>query len=156
MFSMILAMDIRGLIGKNNDLPWHYPEDLKYFKSVTLHKKVVMGRKTFESIFNRLGHPLPHRKNVVVTRGDFFHDGIEVINNLSEFLSLPQEEEIIIMGGKQIYEQSIDLVDRMYITHIKKLYRGDTYIEIDYSKFNSKVIKETDELIFVVYERKVK
>ena len=90
MIAMVLAMDVHGLIGKNNDLPWHFPEDLKYFKSLTLNHTVLMGRKTFESIINRLGKPLPNRDNVVLTSKDIQYPNVQVIRDLDAFLKKNQ------------------------------------------------------------------
>ena len=156
MIAILLAMDIHGLIGKNNDLPWHYPEDLKYFKELTLNKKVLMGRKTFESIINRLGKPLPKRTNVVATKSDFTYEGVEVINNLREYLITRKDEDIFIIGGKQIYDQTIDLAEILYITHVKHIYNGDRFIQIDFSQFKESIINENSDLIFVKYERILK
>ncbi|MCF7923862.1 MAG: dihydrofolate reductase [Candidatus Izimaplasma sp.] len=154
MISLILAMDPNGLIGKNNDLPWNYPEDLKYFKRITLNKTVLMGRITFKSILNRLKKPLPNRKNIVITKSDFNYQDVKIINDLDAFLKKERDEEIIVIGGKSIYEQSFKYADKLYITHIKKEYKGDTYIKIDLSKFKQTIVEENDNLIFAVYERK--
>ena len=86
MISMIFAMDPTGLIGKNNDLPWDYPEDLQYFKYVTLNKTVLMGVTTFESIVQRLNKPLPNRKSIVASLDNYSYPGVEVINDLIGFL----------------------------------------------------------------------
>ena len=153
MLAMVLAMDVHGLIGNNNDLPWHFPEDLKYFKSLTIHHHVLMGRKTFESIKNRLGKPLPNRKNLVVTRQNLAIDGVQIIHDLESFLSQDHQDDIYIIGGKQIFDFTIDMVDVLYVTHVKHLYEGDTYLQIDFTKFTSTILKETDDLIFTKYER---
>jgi dihydrofolate reductase len=153
MISMIFAIDPTGLIGKNNDLPWNYPEDLQYFKYVTLNKTVLMGVTTFESIVTRLNKPLPNRKSIVASLNDFSYPGVEVISDLIGFLKKPHEEEIFVIGGKTIYELAFPYADRLYITHIKKVYEGDTYLDLDLSDF--KLIKSDDneELTFAVYER---
>lgn len=153
MISMIFAIDPTGLIGKNNDLPWNYPEDLQYFKYVTLNKTVLMGVTTFESIVTRLNKPLPNRKSIVASLNDFSYPGVEVISDLIGFLKKPHEEEIFVIGGKTIYELAFPYADRLYITHIKKVYEGDTYLDLDLSGF--KLIKSDDneELTFAVYER---
>jgi dihydrofolate reductase len=156
MLAIVLAMDIHGLIGKDNDLPWHYPEDLKYFKALTLGHKVLMGRKTFESIYNRLNKPLPNRENVVLTRQNLSFDGVEVIHDLDSYLDQAKEEDIYIIGGKEIFNQTIDLVDLLYVTHIKHIYEGDQYLQIDFSQFSCEIIKETDDLIFTKYSRRNK
>ena len=153
MISMIFAIDPTGLIGKNNDLPWDYPEDLQYFKYITLGKTVLMGVTTFESIVSRLKKPLPNRKSIVASLTDFSYPGVEVISDLESFLEKDHEEEIFVIGGKTIYEIALPYADRLYITHIKKVYEGDTYLDIDLSNF--KLIKSDDneELNFAVYER---
>ena len=155
MISLIFAIDKNNLIGKGNDLPWNYSEDLKYFKSVTSGKTVLMGQATFESIYGRIGKPLPNRNNIVATLDlDFKRDDVTIINDLISFLKQEHDEEIFIIGGKQIYTLSLPYADRLYITHIDKEYEGDVYFPtIDYSKYNK--IKETisGELNFSVYER---
>ncbi len=153
MISMIFAMDPTGLIGKNNDLPWNYPEDLQYFKYITLNKTVLMGVTTFESIVSRLNKPLPNRKSIVASLDNFSYPGVEVINDLIPFLKAPHNEEIFVIGGKTIYEIALPYADKLYITHVKKVYEGDTYLDIDLSNF--KLIKSDDneELTFSVYER---
>lgn len=154
MINLIVAIAKNNIIGKNNELPWHYPDDLKYFKKITTGKTVVMGRKTFESIISRNGKPLPNRKNVVVTRDvNYKYDGVTVINDLKSYLQAHKDEDIFVIGGKQIFEESLDFVDRFYITHIDKEYDGDTSLEINYQ--NLKEISKTKEgvLTFSVYER---
>ncbi|MFA6647162.1 MAG: dihydrofolate reductase [Candidatus Izemoplasmatales bacterium] len=153
MISMIFAMDPTGLIGKNNDLPWNYPEDLQYFKYITLNKTVLMGVTTFESIVARLNKPLPNRKSLVASLNEFSYPGVEVINDLESFLKKKHKEEIFVIGGKTIYEIALPYADKLYITHIKKVYEGDTYLDIDLNDF--KLIKSDDneELNFAVYER---
>ncbi|MDD3130044.1 MAG: dihydrofolate reductase [Candidatus Izemoplasmatales bacterium] len=153
MISMIFAMDPTGLIGKNNDLPWNYPEDLQYFKYITLNKTVLMGVTTFESIVARLNKPLPNRKSIVASLNEFSYPGVEVINDLESFLKKKHKEEIFVIGGKTIYEIALPYADKLYITHIKKVYEGDTYLDIDLNDF--KLIKSDDneELNFAVYER---
>ena len=150
---MVMAMDIHGLIGNNNDLPWHYPDDLKYFKNLTLNKKVLMGRRTFDSIVTRLNQPLPNRENIVATRNHFHYPDVHVINDVLGYIKDNDGEDIMIIGGKQIFDLTIELVDVLYITHIKHLFDGDQFMQIDFSKYHKHVIKETDDLIFARYER---
>lgn len=158
MISLIWAMDKNNLIGIDNDLPWHYSEDLKYFKEKTTGKKVIMGENTFYSILNRIGKPLPHRKNIVATLDtNFKRDDVEVTYDLIKFLKDNQdtEEEIFVIGGKQIYALSLPYAKRLYITHINKEHQGNVYFpEIDYSKYNIISKKIVDVLNFVIYERK--
>ena len=158
MISLIWAMDKNNLIGKDNDLPWHYSEDLKYFKEKTRGKKVIMGENTFYSIENRIHKPLPGRINVVATLNkDFHYEGVEVTFDLISYLKEHEndDEDIFVIGGKQIYVLSLPYAKRLYITHINKEYEGNIYFPtIDYNNYNI-INKETiNELDFVIYERK--
>mgnify|MGYP000910511862 CR=1 FL=1 len=155
MISIIVAISKNNVIGKNNSLPWYYPSDLQYFKKTTLNKKVVMGRKTFYSILEKNHKPLPNRTNIVVTRNkDFSYTGVIVIHNLIDFLKQPHEEEIFIIGGKEIYEQALPYVDRLYITHIDEAYEGDTYFPtIDFSQYHLISKQDDGKLSFCVYEK---
>jgi dihydrofolate reductase len=125
MISFVVAMDRNRLIGKENQLPWHLPADLAYFKKVTTGHTIVMGRKTYESI----GRPLPNRKNVVLTRSeDFEASGCEVVHHLDDVLQMAkQEEECFVIGGTQIFSLFWDSVDRLYVTFIDHEFEGDTY-----------------------------
>lgn len=116
MLSIIVAMADSQAIGINNNLPWEIKEDLQFFKNKTLNKKVVMGRKTFESI----GRPLPLRENIVLTRdrSEKPHDNVSYLT-LEEVLSYePLDEEVFVIGGSEIYELFLPHVQRMYITDI--------------------------------------
>ena len=117
------------VIGKNGDLPWHFSSDLKFFKEKTLGHPVVMGRVTYQSILNRLGKPLPGRKNIVLTRDTSFSDDrVTVIRDTSEIAKLAAPNEtLFIIGGAAIYQQTIDLADILYITHIDKEVEGDAF-----------------------------
>ncbi len=159
MFSLIVAFDQNQLIGNGNKMPWHLPEDLKYFKQKTMNHKVVMGYNTYQSILSYLGKPFPNRDNIILTYDDFSCD----FSNVDKCLSIPDflekyrdlDEEIFIAGGKSIYEQMIKYCDRLYITHIDKEYEGDTYFpEFDYSEFNLVSENKDGILNFCVYERK--
>lgn len=156
MIALIVALGKNNLIGKGNDLPWHYPEDLQYFKETTLHKTVLMGEATFHSIVARLHKPLPNRKSIVATLDHNFHyDGVEVIHDLFTFLKNPPKEDVFIIGGKQIYQLSLPYVDRMYITHVKADYEGDVFLEgIDFSKFDLISQKDQGDCSFCIYERR--
>ncbi|MDF2699329.1 MAG: dfrA [Haloplasmataceae bacterium] len=162
MLSIIVAFDKNQLIGKSNIMPWHYKEDLKYFKEKTMGKKVVMGSNTFNSILSYNNKPLPGRKNIVITRNIAKYNeysDIECFDQISNFLNTYQNvnEEIFIIGGKAIYEQFINYVNRLYITHINKEFEGDTYFpKFNYADFDLINQNEIGELNFCVYERKVK
>lgn len=120
MISLIAIIGKNNELGKNNTLVWNMPADLKYFRQITSGHPVIMGRKTFESI----GHPMPKRKNIVITRDtNYKKEGIEVVHSLEEALKtakapLAENEEIFIIGGEEIFKKSMDIADRLYITHV--------------------------------------
>lgn len=121
MISLIVAYARNQVIGKDGDMPWHLPADLKNVKELTTGQTIVMGRKTFESI----GKPLPNRKNVVLTRSQDFHpEGVDVVHTKEEVLAMG---DVIIFGGAEIYRQFLDVVDRLYITEIDLETEGDTF-----------------------------
>ncbi|MBU2916716.1 type 3 dihydrofolate reductase [Psychrosphaera sp. F3M07] len=122
--SLIAAMAKDRVIGKDNDMPWHLPADLKHFKKVTLGKPVIMGRRTFESI----GRPLPGRKNIVITRNQqWTHEGVEVVSSTELAMSLVAGvDEVMIIGGGKIYEQFLPQADILYLTFIDLDVDGDT------------------------------
>ncbi|MCF7925947.1 MAG: dihydrofolate reductase [Candidatus Izimaplasma sp.] len=155
MISLIVAMDKNRCIGKGNKLPWHYKEDLQYFKKTTMNKTVIMGEKTFESILAYLKKPLPNRTSVIASKTHYAHKDCETTDNIVDYLKrFPKDQEIFIIGGKTIYDITLDLADRLYITHINKEFDGDVFFrEIDYSKYKT-IKKETNgDLTFAVYER---
>lgn len=131
---LIVAVSRNGVIGRDNQLPWHLPEDLKFFKSVTMGKPILMGRKTFDSI----GRPLPGRTNIVITRDPQWHSaGVEVAQSLEAALQLGREachaagaEEIMVIGGEQIYRMSLPLADRLYLTQVDAEIEGDAYFPV--------------------------
>lgn len=125
MISIIVAKDKNGVIGKDNELIWHIPEDLKHFKNKTLGKVIVMGRKTYESI----GRPLPGRDNIVLTRDkEFRADGVDVVNSVDEVLTLLNtNDEVVIIGGDSVYKQFIKHADILYVTEIDHKFEGDTF-----------------------------
>lgn len=118
-------------IGKNNELLWHVPADLKRFKELTLGHPIIMGRKTFESILTILGKPLPGRTNIVITRDHTYtHEGVTVAHSLAEALSKAEEEnpkEIHIGGGAELYKQVLPQTDRLHLTFYDDDQAGDTY-----------------------------
>ncbi|MFA6257980.1 MAG: dihydrofolate reductase [Candidatus Paceibacterota bacterium] len=117
MISLIAAIGKNNELGKGNTLLWHMPADLKYFKDVTTLHPVIMGRKTFESI----GRPLPNRRNIVITRDlNYKKEGVELAYSLNEALNLfpDQNEEIFIIGGAELFKQTMPVADKLYITHI--------------------------------------
>ena len=153
MISLIFATDPNHLIGNNNDLPWNYSEDLKYFKAKTLNKTVLMGLETFNSILSINGKPLPRRNLVVASLEPFSYPNVTVIDDLFKYLKQSHEEEIFIIGGKTIYELSFPYADRLYITHIKKEHEGNVYLNFDLDDFTLVSQDKREDLIFAVYER---
>jgi dihydrofolate reductase len=123
--SLIVAMDENRLIGNANQLPWKLPADLAFFKRTTMGKPIIMGRKTYESI----GRPLPGRRNIVITRDPKFSaEGCEVVNAIDEALTrCSDHEELMLIGGATLYEQTIEQVSCMYITRIYHCFSGDTW-----------------------------
>ncbi|MEC9152095.1 MAG: dihydrofolate reductase [Pseudomonadota bacterium] len=128
---LICAMARNRVIGRNGDLPWQLPADLRHFKSVTMGKPIIMGRKTFESI----GRPLPGRKNIVVTRrANFVSDGVLISNNLTAAIALGKAiasednvDEIMVIGGGEIYAKALSDADRLYLTEVHADIDGDTF-----------------------------
>ncbi len=138
--SLVWAMAQNRVIGRNNQLPWYLPEDLKYFKRITLGKPVIMGRKTFDSI----GKPLPGRTNIVVTRNrDWSFEGVRIVDSLEAARELCENltivdgtEEAMIIGGAEIYRQAMPLADRLYLTEVHADVEGDaTFPEFDRSQW---------------------
>ena len=156
MINIIVAIANNGIIGSNGKLPWHYPEDLKYFKSITMGKKVLMGSKTFQSIIKQLGKPLPGRENIVVTRKKLSYPGVKVVNDLVSYIKqLPKDEELFIIGGRLIYEQTLPFANRLYITSIAKSYEGDvSFPPFDLNQFTLVSSKVSGDLTFQVFERR--
>ena len=158
--SLIVAMAKNRTIGANNMLPWRCPEDLKHFKALTMGHHIIMGRKTFDSI----GKPLPGRTTVVVTRDRSLKlPGCTVVNSLpSAIATCARDSQIFVVGGADIYAQTLNLADTLYITEIQKDVMGDAaFPEFDQSEWHevSREIhrQETPELLeyhFVEYRRK--
>ena len=146
ILSIIVAIDENRGIGKNNKLLVSIPEDLKRFNKITTGHPVIMGRKTFESILSYTKKPLPKRTNIVVTsNSDYKYKDCIVVSSLDkavEKAKLIDKKEIFIIGGAQIYQQAIDIVDRLYLTIVKGIFNADAFFP-DYSKF-SKIISKED------------
>ena len=138
--SIIVAIGENHAIGKNNQLLWHMPNDLKHFKDITSGRTIIMGRKTFDSV----GKPLPRRRNIVVTRQDITIPGCEVVKSIEDGLALcKDEDEVFIGGGAEIYKLAMHLTDRIYLTIIHKSFDADTFFpEID--KLEWKEVKRED------------
>lgn len=159
--SHIVAAAKNDVIGVNNALPWHIPEDLKFFREKTKGKALIMGRKTFESV----GHPLPHRLNVVVTRQkDYQANGAVVFASLQEAIEHCKAQtdqfgnEIFIIGGGEIFRESLPLVDTVYLTRIHADYPGEiTYPPLDPQEFEEVERQDRTDPVafsFLTYKRK--
>jgi dihydrofolate reductase len=124
ILSIIVAIAKNHAIGKDNKLLWYLPNDLKHFKDVTTGHTVIMGRKTFDSV----GKPLPKRRNIVVTRQAISIEGYEVVPSIEAAIELCKaEDEVFVVGGAEIYRQSIPLTDRIYLTIVDQDFEGDTF-----------------------------
>src|SRR5690625_431947 len=128
MISLLVAMDQNRVIGLNNDMPWHLPKDLKFFKQKTVGHTIVMGRKTFNSI----GRVLPDRKHVILTRNKnvIFPEGVAVLHDISEIKDLDNNhpnDELFIIGGGKVFEQVLPIAERMYITLIDETFEVYVY-----------------------------
>jgi dihydrofolate reductase len=123
MLAIIAAMDENQLIGVNNRLPWHLPDDLKYFKALTLGNSIIMGRKTFESI----GKPLKNRENIVVSSRLESQANITIASSLTQALEKAKCSKTFIIGGKQLFEEGLPLAQYLFLTRIEASLAGDTY-----------------------------
>lgn len=161
MFSIITAVSKNGVIGNDNCLLWHVPEDLKRFKELTMGKTIVMGRKTFES----LPFVLPGRNHIVLTKNKnfhFIHNNVKVLNNIEDIISTYKDssDEVFIIGGGEIYNLFLIHCQKLYITEILHEFNGDTYFpKINY--FNWNLTYESEIFIsnninykFINYEKK--
>ncbi len=162
---MIAAMTRNRVIGKNNDLPWHLPDDFKYFKEKTKGHHVILGRKNFESLPATF-RPLPHRTNIILTRNsDYKAEGTIIKSDLGEALGVARQngdDEPYIIGGGEIYELGLSVATRIYLTEIHTEIDGDTF----FPEFNEKLWKEVSRINhprderhmysfdFVIYDKK--
>ena len=151
--SIIAALAPNGAIGKDNKLIWNIPEDLQNFKKLTSGNVIVMGRKTYESI----GKPLPNRVNIVVSGSMAAVPGLIVCKDVDEAIveAKKHNKEIFIIGGANVFAQSINVADKMYLSYVKKEYEGDVFFpKIDINDW--KVVEQNDfsDFKFMVYERK--
>ncbi len=134
-------MGLNREIGVDNQLPWHLPKDLKHFKEITSGHPIIMGRKTYESI----GKPLPNRTNIVISRKkDWFEEGILIVGSIKEAIKFGQkiDEDIFIIGGGNIFEQTMDIADKLEVTEIKTNIEADTF----FPKIDPKIWTKTDEI----------
>jgi dihydrofolate reductase len=119
----IAAMSLNRVIGKDGKLPWHIPEDFKWFKTTTAGQAVLMGRKTYES----LGRPLPYRRNLVVTRGGDLGEGVEIVRDLAAFNPEDYPCDVWVIGGGEIYRQMLGRCEELYLSVIPRVVEGDAF-----------------------------
>jgi len=162
ILSLLLAADENNVIGKDNQLPWHLPNDLKYFKNQTWAMPILMGRKTFESI----GKPLQGRKSIVITRSkEWKFDGVEVVHSVEEAIEKAKEfgvKEIFVIGGAEIFQTAFEQANRIYLTRIHHRFDGDAFFpevsdkdwNLVQSRFCAANEKNKYDHTFQVWERK--
>lgn len=147
----IVAMAEDRVIGGNGTIPWHLPEDFRFFKKTTMGHAVVMGRKTYES----LGKPLPGRHNIVLTRRKISIPGVTIVNNLEELKNLEiATDDIFLIGGEEIYRLMLPECDELFITHVFKKVSGDTFFPSFEKEFDEgEVLLKTADFITRYYRR---
>ena len=149
IISLIVAVAKNRVIGKNNQLIWHLPKDMKFFMDTTIHHPVIMGRKNFESIPEKY-RPLKNRDNIIITRNEnYTAKGCVIVHSIEDGIKYVKKnlksDELFIIGGGEIYKKCLemDIVDRMYITHIETVFDGDTFFpEINRKNWTSETIME--------------
>jgi dihydrofolate reductase len=161
--ALIVAASQNNVIGLDNQLPWHLPEDLQYFKAVTMGKPILMGRKTYDSI----GRPLPGRTNIVLTRdANWSAEGVVVVNDLDSATAASEKacaaagvDELMIIGGEQIYRKFLPVAEKLYLTKVEAVVEGDAYFPAIDSDQWQQVAEKIPEKVgnysyrFVVLER---
>lgn len=146
----IVAMSSNRVIGRDGKLPWHLPEDLKFFKRTTMGHPILMGRKTFESI----GKPLPGRRNIVLSRTMPAREGVEVIGDVNELVAEPGQT-VFLIGGAQLFETLMPRCDGLYLTFIEHAYEGDTLLPPFEHLFGEpRVVEQGKGMEFRWYERR--
>lgn len=161
MLILIAAAAENNALGKDNDLVWHLPDDFKRFKSLTSNHYIIMGRKTFESF----PKPLPNRTHIIITKQKNYNapEGCIVVNTLNDAIATaPENEDVFIIGGGQIYKQSINIADKIELTRVHTTVEADTFFpEIDeeiwemvQSEFHSKDEKHAHDFTFLTYVKK--
>lgn len=162
--ALIVAVAENGVIGRDGGMAWHYPADLRHFKETTMGHPVIMGRVTYESIVEGLGHPLPGRTSVVLTSQDReYPEDVVAVDSIENALEVAREDlavrdrddaTVFVAGGGSVYEQFLPVADRLYWTEIHETYEGDTYFpEVDWDDWSAVERDDHEELSFVVYDR---
>ncbi|MGC3959822.1 MAG: dihydrofolate reductase [Verrucomicrobiota bacterium] len=147
----IAAMSLNRVIGNGNQIPWHLPEDFKWFKATTSSHVIVMGRKTFESI----GKPLPNRETIVLSRSGWAHPGVKTIHSLDELPAMVADRQVFICGGAQIYEQTLAQCSELLLTLVKREVTGDAFFPKFEDRFElSEEIRDTAEFKILRYRNR--
>lgn len=158
---IIAAMAENRVIGLHNDIPWYIPEDFQHFKAVTMGKPCIMGRKTYESILQKLGKPLPGRTSIVISRSGYTHEGAQSAGSLEDAIKMAKDiaqkdgqSEIMVIGGAQIYELALPLADRLYLTRVHAKYEGDAFFPaFDENDWEDSAWEDRDSFSFHTLER---
>ena len=154
MITLIWCEDKDTGIGINNSIPWHIKEDLEFFKKTTLNHPIIMGRKTFESI----GKPLKNRKNIIITRNKNYKvedSSVEIYNNVNEVLKRYNNQDVFVIGGKQIYLLFNNHADKLLVSRLPNSYNCDTFMnDFNYSSFYISNVQEKEEFKIYEYLRK--
>jgi len=149
-FIAIAAMSLNRVIGNGNQIPWHLPEDFKWFKATTTGHIIVMGRKTFESI----GKPLPNRETIILSRSNFSYPGVKTIGSLEELPAPVAGRQIFICGGAQVYQQGLPLCSELLLTLVKREVAGDAFFPPFEDQFRLvETIRDTPEFKILRYTR---
>ena len=157
--SLIVAAADNNVIGKDNKMPWHISEDFQYFKKVTMGKPCIMGRKTYESILDALGKPLPGRRSIVISRSGYSHSGADVFSSLEDAIAAAKEnretdnKEVMVIGGAQIYNLALPLADRVYLTRVHQTPDGDAFFPVLGNRWRQASSDVRDGFSFDVYDR---
>lgn len=154
--AIIVAVADNGVIGKDNKLLWHIPADLKRFKAITMNKPCIMGRKTYESILAQLGKPLPGRPSIVISASGYDHEGATVVSSLDDAIAAAKKhkpDEIMVIGGGQIYKQALDVADKIYLTRVQIKPEGDATFAVPKDGWRETAWEEALGYEFVTLER---
>ena len=157
--AIVAAVAENGVIGADGEMPWHYPADLERFKELTVGHPVIVGRKTYEAIVDRLGHPLPERLNVVLTSQELdLPDGAVAAHSVEAALDAAgatESDVVYVIGGAAVYEQFLPLADELHLTEIPESPPGDTYFpDWDATAWRLRATEERGALRFRTYERR--
>lgn len=150
-FQALAAMSLNRVIGAGNRIPWHLPEDFKWFKQMTTSHVIVMGRKTFESI----GKPLPNRTTLILSRSEFQHPEATTIHSLDQVTALAGGRDVFICGGAQVYEQALPMCSDLFLTLVKREVEGDAFFPPFEDRFElTEEIRDTPEFKILHYRNR--